>query len=826
MKLQLFLLLFVNCFTLWAADDFVSFTQPSAPALRLTGTSATVKCDEADYPGVLLAVKNLQTDLQAVTGSAHAPIVVGTWGKSSLIDKKAYAKELKGRNEKFIIDVQTDKIVIAGSDKRGTIYGVYELSRQLGVSPWYWWADVPIGKHAQVYARQGQYTDGEPAVKYRGIFLNDEWPCMGNWAHDTFGGFNHKMYEKVFELVLRLKGNFMWPAMWSAAFYADDPLNSKTADDMGIIMGTSHHEPCAKAHQEWTRVKTRGAWNYDTNRTELVDFWRSGIERMKDTEDVITIGMRGNGDEPMADKPDVALMERIVAHQRKLIAEATGKKAKDVPQVWALYKEVQQYYEMGMKVPDDVILLLCDDNWGNVRMLPQTRPTQTPSALSGTSPIMGRKPSGRLSRPIMGEGRGEGLHPGGYGLYYHVDYVGAPRNSKWLNVSQVQRLWEQLDLTYRSGIDKLWILNVGDLKPMEFPIDFWFKEAWNPSQFSADNLMAYTEDFCRQQFGEAQAKEAARILNLQCKYAHRRTAEQMAKNTYSLANGEWDERLAEYKSLEADALAQYLTLSAEYRDAYNELILFPVRAIANIYEMYYAQAKNEQLAGIGDPAANVWADRVVQCFRKDSLLCADYNHNIAGGKWNHMMDEIHIGYVSWNNPRRNMLPAVKRVDPANPVIAEQDGKVIIDADCYAAKTDAQKAKWTVIPDFGIYKSAMALMPYSEKTDGSSISYRFKTAKTAATMTFVFAPNFPFNDVRNGMQLNYAMDGGTPVTLNTNGSAVIRFNNATGDQQFDWAKERVNRRKVQVTLPATADGVHTLTLSPLDAGIVIERIIIE
>ena len=805
MKLRLFLLLFMSCFTLWAADDFVTFTQPSATALRLTGTAATVQCDEADYPGVLIALKNLQTDLQAVTGSAHAPIVVGTYGKSSLIDKKLYAKELKGKNEKFIIDVQDDRIVIAGSDKRGTIYGIYELSRQLGVSPWYWWADVPVQKHSEVYARLGQYPDGEPAVKYRGIFINDEWPCMGNWAHSTFGGFNHKMYAKVFELLLRLKGNFMWPAMWAAAFYADDPLNLKTADDMGIIMGTSHHEPCAKAHQEWTRVKTRGPWNYDTNRDELVNFWREGIERMKDTEDVITIGMRGNGDEPMAEKPDVALMERIVAHQRKLIAEATGKKAKDVPQVWALYKEVQQYYEMGMKVPDDVILLLCDDNWGNVRMLPDTKTAQPHNRTTA-------QPQKR--------------HPGGYGMYYHVDYVGAPRNSKWLNVSQVQRLWEQLDLTYRAGIDKLWVLNVGDLKPMEFPIDFWFKEAWNPTQFSADNLMAYTEDFCRQQFGETQAKDAARILNLQCKYAHRRTAEQLAKNTYNLQSGEWDKHLAEYKMLEADALAQYITLPTEYRDAYNELILFPIRGMANMYEMYYALARNEQLASIGDPAANEWAERVVQCYQKDSLLCADYNHNIAGGKWNHMMDEVHIGYVSWNNPKHNIQPAVKRVATTAPVIAEYQGKVVIDADCYAEKTDAQNAQWTLIPDFGIYKSAIALMPYSEKTDGSSITYRFKTNKQAATITFALAPNFPFNDVQGGMRLNYSVDGSAPVTLNTNGSAVIQFNNATGDQQFDWAKERINRRRVQVNLSTTADGVHTLTLAPLNAGIVIERITIE
>ena len=523
----------LGALTTLAADQFVVFEQQT-DAVCLTDLKGEIVCDSKDWTGVHIAVNNLKQDLQKVTRRNDFPIVVGTLGKSAAIDKLAKkklidTKELKGKREKFIITMVKDQLVIAGSDKRGTIYGVYELSQQIGVSPWYDWADVPVETHTHIYIKGGVFTDGEPAVRYRGIFLNDEAPCLTGWVKENYGSYNHEFYARVFELVLRLKGNFMWPAMWDAAFYADDSLNMKTADDMGICMGTSHHEPMARAHKEWTSHRREyGAWNYDTNQATLDQFWKSGVERMQHTDDVVTIGMRGDGDEAMGDHADVALLERIVTNQRKLIEEATGKPAKETPQVWALYKEVQEYYEKGMNVPDDVILLLCDDNWGNVRVLPEQE---------------WNKGTGAFSK----------RHPGGYGMYYHVDYVGAPRNSKFQNISQVQRMWEQLQLTYTYGVDKLWILNVGDLKPMEFPIDFWFRMAWNPSQFNPSNLMDYTESFCRQQFGEKCAKEAARILNLQCKYAHRRTPEQLDARTFDLLSGEWKERVEEYNKLERDA---------------------------------------------------------------------------------------------------------------------------------------------------------------------------------------------------------------------------------------------------------------------------------
>lgn len=800
-----------------AAERFVSFTSENG-YVCLTNNDGCVVYDKADYKGVHIAAENLKSDLKKVVQRDNINILIGTLGKSKAIDalaKKGAFKvnELKGKNEKFIVFVldQNDKalkgikmdngkalpsgpvLVIAGSDKRGTIYGVYEVSSQIGVSPWYDWADVAVEKHDAIYVKKGMFTDGEPAVKYRGIFLNDEAPCLTGWVKENYGKYNHQFYARVFELVLRLKGNFMWPAMWDAAFYQDDELNMQTADDMGVMMGTSHHEPMARAHKEWTRVKGRGPWNFDENQAELDSFWRYGVERMKNTEDVVTIGMRGNGDEPMGKNADVALLEKIVADQRQLIEQATGKPAKETPQVWALYKEVQEYYEKGMKVPDDVILLLCDDNWGNVRLLPE---------LGGVH------------------------HKGGYGMYYHVDYVGGPRNTKWINVTQIQRMWEQLMLTYDYGVDKLWILNVGDLKPMEFPIDFWFKMAWNPGQFAADNLDKYTLEFCRQQFGDKCAEEAARILNLQCKYVHRRTAEQLSDRTFNLQNGEWERRLGEYTKLEQDATILRELLPVERRTAYDELIYFPVRAMANLYEMYYAVAMNKYYANAKQAQANEWADKVELCFRRDKELCDDYNHRIANGKWNHMMDQVHIGYRSWNDPRENICPKVERVEEPeyedapvvnlNPNVPYQ-----IEADAYESKKDAKKATFKYIPDYGIFKGAIALMPYTEGTEGAELTYKYGlTGWDEDEITFYFAPTFPFN-AGKGQKVAVSVDGGEEQIVNINEASKYIIN-GYHDQNYEWETTRVNKQVLKFKVDKDKSE-HYIKYRPLDPGVVLERI---
>ena len=783
-----------------AADQFITF-QPQAETWQLT--QPTIGYAAEEHTCVQLASTNLQNDFLQVTGQKPAlnkatpTILIGTVGVNKQIDawvKQGLLKDLKDKTEKFIIKTIGNQLVIAGSDKRGTVYGIYELSRQIGVSPWYYWADVPVEKHSDLYIKKGEYTDGEPAVRYRGLFLNDEAPCLTSWVKNTFGTNygDHRFYEKVFELILRLKGNYMWPAMWGWAFYADDPENLKTADAMGIMMGTSHHEPMARNHQEYARDrKGWGAWNYSTNKDNLDRFFREGIERMKGTDDIVTIGMRGDGDEAMGNSTDTKLLENIIDNQRRIIKEVTKRPAKETPQIWALYKEVQDYYDAGLRVPDDVTVLLCDDNWGNVRRLP-------------TADEQKRK--------------------GGWGLYYHVDYVGAPRNTKWINVTPTQNMWEQLQLAYNGGIQKLWILNVGDLKPMEYPIQLFMDMAWNPQKYNADNLLDHTRAFCAESFGEEQACEAASILNLVSKYNGRITSEMLDATTYTTE--EFAKVVAEYQALEARTLRQFITLKPEYQDAYRQIILFPVQAMGNIYEMYYAQAMNLKLADQGDPEANFWAERCRQAFKRDSLLNLQYNKEIAGGKWDGMMTQKHISYTEWHDwfPA-DVCPELKEVpQPATgPTFSPHHGYISMEAEHTYSRTDAAQAKWTVIPYMGRTLSGIALMPYTVGTDGGKLTYRWQGETPATVKVHVVTKStLDFLD-KGGLIYEVSIDEGQPVSVNFNANLNEKPQNI-----YSIYYPTVARRVVEqvVELPVGKGDSHTLTIHPQDPGIVFEKIVID
>lgn len=810
-----------------AADRFVDFKQ--GDLLLNANNRVEIYMDTNDCKGVSYAAHALQKDIKSVSGAtatltsdagfqkkadtALPAILVGTIGHSAAIDQLVKQKRingnlLKGKREKFIITLIDGQLVIAGSDRRGTIYGIYELSQQMGVSPWYDWADVPVEHHDSIFVNKGIYTDGEPAVRYRGIFLNDEAPCLTSWVKNTYGtGYgDHRFYQRVFELVLRLRGNMMWPAMWGWAFYADDPENEKTADEMGVVMSTSHHEPMARNHQEYARNrKGWGPWNYQKNKANLQKFFREGIERMKGTEQIVTIGMRGDGDEAMSEEADTKLMTNIINDQRKIIADVTGRKASETPQVWALYKEVLDYYDKGMKVPDDVTLLLCDDNWGNVRRVPNAK---------------------------------ERKHKGGWGLYYHVDYVGAPRNSKMLNVTPVQNPWEQLTLAYENGIDRLWILNVGDLKPMEYPISQFMDMAWNPRKYDVNNITRHTRDWCAQQFGESQADEAARILNLICKYNGRCTPEMLNKNTYILENGEWQEVVNQYLQLEADALRQYNCLPASYHDAYRQIILFPIELMSNLHQMYFAQAQNHALYKQGNPKANVWVDECERLFKRDSLICDYYNHKMAGGKWNGMMTQKHIGYKSWNDDfEKDTCPELFRVTSKDGVIiSENNGVVEIEAPYYSSKTNAAEAKWTEIPFMGKSVSAMTLMPYTKSVKGASITYKFKmqVSKTSDGKAFNGKQKVRIHVItkstldylnKGGLTYGVSLDGASPVEVNFNKDLNEKPENIY-NIYYPTIATRIVDKVIELELPASSDGIHTLTLTPNDPAIVFEKIVID
>jgi hypothetical protein len=616
--------------------------------------AAAIFVDTKDYAGVVRAASDLQKDIEHVTNCTAEfthdrnsfgsnMLIIGTIGKSEIIDRlvrehKIDVTGVAGKWESFLTQVVSkplpgvaSALVIAGSDKRGTIYGIYDLSDQIGVSPWYWWADVPIPHQDSLYVKPGRYMQGPPAVKYRGIFLNDEAPSLTGWVNEKFGNYNHEFYTKVFELLLRLKGNFLWPAMWNNAFNEDDPQNPVLADEYGIVMGTSHHEPMLRAQQEWKR-HGRGPWDYSRNSDVLSEFWDQGMQRNKNYESIVTLGMRGDGDLPMTESANIDLLEKIVTDQRRLIAERVNPDLAKVPQDWALYKEVQEYYEKGMRVPDDVTLLWCDDNWGNIRRLPTAE---------------------------------ERKRIGGAGIYYHFDYVGDPRSYKWLNTIPIVKVWEQMNLAYHYGADRIWIVNVGDLKPMEFPIDFFLNMAWNPERWPKEKISEFTRLWAERQFGPEYAPAVAEILAKYTKYNGRRKPELLEPGTYSLVDyGEAEKAFTDFQELTGKAEQIYGQLPENQRDAFFELVLYPTKASAIVAELYITAGINQLYANQGRASANDLATRARALFRQDAELTAYYNRTLAHGKWNHMMDQTHIGYTFWNQPPANAIPAVSEIQIA------------------------------------------------------------------------------------------------------------------------------------------------------------------
>ncbi len=651
---SILMIFFFTCFAVVATEtlSYVLFDNVgSGFSLVSNGKATTIIVDSNDYPGVLHTIENLQSDIEHVTNikpairfeinpNENAVLIIGTLGKNQIIQdlinsKKIDVSAIKGKWEAYLVTTidynigGTEKaMIIVGSDKRGTIYGAYDLSAQIGVSPWYWWADVPVKQHNELFAAPGTFTDF-PVVKYRGIFLNDEAPALSGWAGEKFGGFNHLFYEHVFDLILRLKGNFLWPAMWGSAFYDDDSLNPMLANEYGIVIGTSHHEPMMRAHDEWRRYG-KGPWNYETNAKNLQKFWRESIRERKDFEAIITVGMRGDGDEAMTEGTAIALLERIIADQREILKEETGKDPSEIPQVWALYKEVQDYYDKGMRVPEDITLLLCDDNWGNVRRLPKPG---TPD------------------------------RSGGYGMYYHYDFVGGPVSYRWLNVNPISRTWEQMHLSYEHGVEQIWIVNVGDLKPMEFPISFYLDYAWNPDSITADDLPEYTIEWAEEQFGPEYALDIADLLTGYTRFNYRRTPEMLKPETYSLHHyREAETVVSQYNGLLDRAREIGNMLPDEYQDAYYELVTHQIEACANLNEMYYTVALNHEYAIQDRAGTNAMAQKARDLFANDAAITNYYHTQLAGGKWNHFMSQTHIGYTSWNNPETNIMPEVEEIN--------------------------------------------------------------------------------------------------------------------------------------------------------------------
>lgn len=598
-------------------------------------------------------------------------IIAATKGKSSFLKKleeagSAELKELEQKRECYAWifpeiknRTKSNLLVIAGSDKRGTIYGLFHLSEMLGVSPFVDWCGLMPPKQEKIELREDMACiSKEPSVRYRGFFINDEWPAFGNWCNHNFGGFNAKAYDHVFELLLRLKGNYLWPAMWSARFADDGPglLNAELADEYGIIMGMSHHEPCLRQGEEYKYLRGKNsvygdAWNFRTNREGITKFWEDGLKRSGKFENVITVGMRGEADTAIMGKnatleDNIQLLRDVLKTQKKLIQEHVNPDLTRVPRMIALYKEVEEFFYgdektkglMGAEELEDVILMLCDDNYGNLRTLPTEEMRK---------------------------------HAGGYGMYYHLDYHGWPVSYEWINSSYLPKIWEQMSMAYDFGVRELWMVNVGDIATQEFPLSFFLDMAYDFDRWGSRALnctQEYTRKWVRQQFGSVEEETQdtiADILEQYTKIIHRRRPEALNPETYHPVQEKESSRIFE----EAEQLLKklqdvYETIektNPQNLSAFIALVYYPAFGTMNLVKMQILAGWNHYYANLGAVCANDYVDEVERCMEQDRKAVEMY-HQMDQGRWYGMGMSQHIGFTHWNEDEcRN--PVVMRVIP-------------------------------------------------------------------------------------------------------------------------------------------------------------------
>ena len=784
------------------------------------GKAATIVVDENDWKGVIRAANDLGDDVRKVTGMASkvdirssdgfqpSSILVGTIGKSrhinQLIKQKKYdVKRIKGKWEAYHIEVIDGNLVVAGSDKRGTIYGIYEISNRIGISPWYWMADVPVVHKNELWWK-ASITEQWPAVKYRGIFINDEWPSFGTWCKNQFGGVNSKAYERIFELLLRLKANYFWPAMWATAFNEDDPENPRLADEMGIVMGTSHHEPMMRSHQEYLHRKEQvGQWDYATNKERIGQFFREGMERNRNYDNLVTIGMRGDGDVAMGkgdDQENMKTLRNVIEGQRKIIKDIYGH-PDAVPQLWAIFTEVQRYYDAGFTVPDDVTLLFCDNNWGYIRR-------------KGTEAERKRK--------------------GGLGLYYHIDMNGGPWNDRWVNTTTVPKLREQLNLAYKSGIDRIWIINVGDLKPKEMPISFIMDYAWNPAAIKPGDEQTWLESFTRSIFGDPYAKECADIIASYSKLNLMRKPEVQVSGLFNYEemlhlNHQWQSIVLRCESIREQ-------IPAEAQDAFYQLVYYPAVASAGVAMIYNATTMGDR-------------ETVLHLMEKDQRLTDYYNKEMAGGKWNGMMLDNHIGYTQWSIPDKNRNPMDLRFRVNHDLSASKNTKEYsIPANGYTRISEG----WMFLPDLGRGNGCIGatdVMKEYPNGDGPTLEYEVDLAEDGMVAIGIL----PTQDIMpaRGLRLGVQLDDQPVQTLDARRGLVDTFQEYTpqnlaqskvlkplppqsrlslsgfvnGHQLIRRNEVFDNIRWLDVTFKTTP-GKHVLKLIMIDPEIVIEKIVVN
>ena len=511
-----------------------------------------------------------------------------------------------------------------------------------------------------------------------------------------------------------------------------------------------------------------------------------------------------------------ALLEHIVKDQRKIINDVTGKPAAETPQLWALYKEVQDYYDKGMRVDDDITLLLCDDNWGNIRKLPS------------------------LDAP---------KRVGGYGIYYHYDYVGGPRNYKWLNTNNINRVWEQMHLAYNFDVKNIWIVNVGDIKPMEYPISFFLDYAWSPETWTLEKLPAYSKLWAEQNFGMPYSNEVAEFLEKYSKFNARCKPELLSPETYSLENyNEFETVVNDYKNLATQAQTVYEKIDTAYRAAYYQLVLFPILACSNLNELYYTVALNKKFYKTGSAETNALADKAEALFKRDAELSTYYNQELSKGKWNHFADQTHIGYTYWQQPEKNSMPEVERLSPdkiQTPAkiigliihndkklnknlptnfhgFIESDGYVSMEAEHFTRAIDKDNIKWKIIPDIGKTGGGVTIFPVnilpinlSDKSPRLEYDLLLKDSGEIKIQAYL-SPTLEFNGNKG---LSFA------ISFDEEKVQIIEMHKDKTQKEWNTMVAQ-NIKSIIIPMNIKKPGKHTLKFWAIDSGVVLQKIVID
>jgi hypothetical protein len=783
---------------------------------------ASVVVDSQDYPVVQLAAQFFADDIQRVTGRrpgvTNAPggasqvILVGTLDHSALIQQLASGGKLKnldqvrGKWEATLFEIvakpfpDVDRaLVIVGSDRRGAAYGLMRLSQKVGVSPWHWWADVPVQHRDALTLKLPSPLVDAPGVRYRGIFINDEDWGIHPWASRTFdpdsGNIGPRTYEKVFELMLRLRLNYLWPAMHGVSTeFGSVPDNYKLADKFGIVMGSSHCEPMLFNNVHWNE-REKGRWNYSQNRDAIHSTWEQTVRARGEGEAVWTLGVRGIHDAGMETPPSdmpgkLSLMGQVFADQRDLLSQYATKVWGPVAQCFVPYKEVLPIYDAGLKVPDDVTLVWVDDNFGYIR---------------------------RLSTPS------ERSRAGGAGVYWHISYYGSPHSYTWINTTAPALMWEELHKAWDNNARAIWVVNVGDIKPMEIGIDYLARLAWSPDAFPLGAQRQFLRDFAAENFGERLADSVGELLMDFYRLGTVRKPELMNREwALSLAREQATQLEGEYQKLlsREESLARVVPAAA--RDAYTELIGFPVQVVGESGRIFMAD-RNVQLGR--DAAAN---EREVTRLREAlESQVQHYNTNVAGGKWNRMMPGLVTGrnLTAWNSQVRWPWGERQTTNPPVVVRAAATERDWRDASTANRRSNAASASWVAIEGLGPSGSAVALQPVSlaaswneNDSNAPSLEFDFEHNGGDGEAWLNFLPTFR---ICPGMRLRIA------VSVDAGGSTVLEVPGSSGAENENGTVRSagVQNNYVQARMPlqALSAGKHKFTIHAMDPGVVLDRV---